>query len=518
VTGFVLAVDLGTGGPKVGLVSTRGEIAWWQHHPVMTTYGAGGSATQDAEEWWRLIVEATRHGLAESGVTGDQVTAVGITGQWASTVPTAADGTPVGKCLMWTDTQGAAHSRSVVGGPVQGYDPRRLATWVRRTGGVPSTSGADPVGHMLHLERDCPEVSRRARWYLEPVDHLAMRFTGIAAASHMSMTAAWLTDNRRLDVLEYDARLVRLAGLDPAKLPPLVPSGSVVGPVQPSVAAELGISPDAQVVTGMPDLHAATVGSGFVLEGETHASIGTSAWISCPLTQKKTDVIRQVATVPGLGAIGGAAGYLMGNSQDSAGRCLQWFRDSVASGAGGSAVGYEEITALAATSPAGARGVLFTPWLTGERSPVDDRAARAGFHNVSVGTTQADLARAVLEGVALNLRWLLVAAERFAGHRMDPLRLVGGGARSDLWCQVVADVCDRTVERVAEPLLCGLRGVGLSAGLVLDEVELHEVRSLVPVDGTFLPDPASRSTYDRLSAELPRLYRSQRGMFARLNR
>jgi xylulokinase len=148
---FVLAVDQGTGGPKVGLVSTRGEIVWWEHHPVVTSYGDGGSATQDAEEWWRLVVDAAKRGLASSGVSGDQVVAVGVTGQWASTVPVDAEGVPVGPCILWTDTQGARYSQAVVGGPVQGYDPRRLATWVRRTAGVPSTTGADPVGHMLHL-------------------------------------------------------------------------------------------------------------------------------------------------------------------------------------------------------------------------------------------------------------------------------------------------------------------------------------------------------------------------------
>jgi xylulokinase len=517
VTGYVLAVDLGTGGPKVGLVSTRGDIVWWEHHPVATHHGADGAATQDAEEWWQLVVSATRRGLASSGVDGDEVVAVGVTGQWASTVPVDAVGRPVGPCLLWTDTQGAHHSRRAVGGPVQGYDPRKLATWVRRSGGVPSPTGADPVGHMLHLRHDRPEIAARARWYLEPVDQLTMRFTGVAAASHMSMTAAWLTDNRDLDLLQYDRRLVELAGVEADKLPPLVPSGSVVGPVQPAVAATLGISSAAQVITGMPDLHAVTVGSGLVLEGETHASIGTSAWLSCALPRKRTDVLRQTATVPGLGALTGG-GYLMGNSQDSAGRCLQWFRDHVAAGAAGAPVSYADITALAATAPPGSRGVLFTPWLTGERSPVDDRAARAGFHNVSVGTRQADLARAVLEGVGFNLRWLLSAAEHFTGERLEPLRLVGGGAQSELWCKIVADICDRVVERVADPLLSGLRGVGIAAGHALGEVVPGEVRSLVPVDGELRPDPATRATYDRMFAEFPRLYRSQRRMFARLNR
>ncbi|MFC5178821.1 xylulokinase [Nocardioides taihuensis] len=505
---LVLAVDLGTGGPKVGLVTTRGEVRWWEHHAVRTSYGEEGAAWQDPHEWWRLVVDATRRGLARSGVSGDDVVAVGVTGQWASTVPVDADGLPVGDCVMWTDTRGARYSRAVVGGHLQGYAARPLATWVRHSAGIPTTSGADPVGHMLHLERDRPEVASRTRWYLEPVDHLTMRFTGVAAASPMSMTAAWLTDNRRLDLLAYDQQLVALAGVDVAKLPPLVRSGSVVAPVSAAAAAELGLPERAVVITGMPDLHGITLGSGAVLEGEGHVSIGTSGWISCPLRRKKTDLLRQIATVPGLGG----GGYLMGNSQDSAGRCLQWWRDTFAPDAS-----YDEVTALAATSPPGAGGVIFTPWLTGERSPVDDRAARAGFHNVALSTTRADLARAVLEGVALNTRWLLEAAEHFAGHRLDPFRLVGGGAQSDLWSQVVADVTDHVVERPAEPLLSGLRGVALAAGLALGEHRPSDIRGLVPVDRTFRPDPARRGTYDRLYHEFTRLHRAERGMFRRLN-
>jgi xylulokinase len=514
---FVLAVDLGTGGPKVGLVSTRGEIGWWDHRVVTTRWGPGGAATQDAEEWWRLVVDGTHRGLAATGLEGDDIVAVAVTGQWASTVPVDENGVPVGACVMWMDSRGRDLSRAIVGGPVSGYDPVALATWVHRTGGVPSTNGDDPLGHLLFVEQEQPAVARRARWYLEPVDYLTMRFTGIPAASHMSMTAAWLTDNRRLDLLAYDAKLLRLSGVPAAKLPPLVATGSVIGTVQQSVATELGISPGAQVVTGLPDLHASTVGSGFVAPYETHLSIGTTAWVGCPLPEKKTDVIRQLAAVPGLGLLGGAP-YLLGNNQESAGRSLQWFRDSMAGGISGPPPSYAEITELAATAPAGSHGVVFTPWLAGERSPVDDRSARGGFHNVSVSTSNADLARSVLEGVAFNARWLLTAAEHFTGRRLDPLRLVGGGAQSELWCRIVADVCDRTVERVAEPLLCGLGGGGVAGGVAVGDVDRDDLRRLVPLDGTFRPGGTNRAVYDRLFAEFPRLYRSQRRMFHRLNR
>ena len=158
---------------------------------------------------------------------------------------------------------------------------------------------------------------------------------------------------------------------------------------------------------------------------------------------------------------------------------------------------------------------MFTPWLTGERSPVDDRNARAGFHGVGETTTRGHLTRAVLEGVALNAAWLLGAAERFVGGRLDDIRLVGGGARSDLWCQVLADATDRTIVRVTDPWLAGLRGAALFAALALGRVERAEVRGLVPTDAPFRPDPRHRATYDALARELPKLYAAQRGFFRR---
>jgi xylulokinase len=343
-----------------------------------------------------------------------------------------------------------------------------------------------------------------------------MRFTGVASASPASMTAAWLTDNRHPGGTAYDEDLVRRAGVNRAKLPPLVPTGSVLGPVSAAVAAELGLAPSAVVVAGVPDLHGTALGAGCVQDYETHLAIGTTGWVSCPVPRKKTDLFRQLASVPGLSP----DRYLLADNQESAGRCLQWFRDEVLACArpGGRAPSYDEITAMAATAPAGAGGVVFTPWLAGERSPVADRAARGGFHNLSLASDAPAMARAVLEGVALNARWLLEGADRFTGQRLDPLRIVGGGAQSRLWCQVVADVCGRVVERVADPLLTGLRGTALLAGHALGEVDWAEVRSLVPVDATFAPDARTRDVHDRSFAEFPGLYRRQRRMFARLNR
>jgi xylulokinase len=337
-----------------------------------------------------------------------------------------------------------------------------------------------------------------------------MRFTGRAAATHASMSGAWLTDNRHLDRLDYDRRLVRRAGLDLGKLPPLVVTGSIVGTVRPEVASELGIDPGAQVVTGTPDLHSAALGCGAIGEGEPHMTISTTSWISLPFPRKKTDALHSIATVPGLDS----DSYLVANNHEAAGLCLRWLRESFTTADPAS---FERLIELAASSPPGSGEILFTPWIAGERSPVDDRNARGGWHNLSVETRNADLIRSVLEGVAYNSRWLNEAVERFARRRLDPLRIFGGGAVPDLWCQIHADVMDRTIERVADPVHANLRGAALFAGIALGAVSRNEVRELVPVDRVFEPDPAAREVYDRLYAEFPGLYKAQRKMFSRLN-
>jgi xylulokinase len=209
------------------------------------------------------------------------------------------------------------------------------------------------------------------------------------------------------------------------------------------------------------------------------------------------------------------------NNHETGGMCLEWLRRSVVAAddaiTGGEPPSLHALAELAASVPPGSGDVVFTPWLAGERSPVDDRNARGGFHNLSLDTTRAHLVRAVLEGVAYNSRWLYHAVERFVGRTLDPVRVIGGGALSDLWCQVHADVLGRTVERVPQPQYANLRGAALWAGLALGELRPAEVADLVRPEATFEPDPADTAAYDRLYAEFPKLYRSQKAMFARLN-
>lgn len=243
-------------------------------------------------------------------------------------------------------------------------------------------------------------------------------------------------------------------------------------------------------------------------------TISTTSWIACEVPFKRTDVIHQIASVPGLRP----DSYLVANNHETAGLCLQWLRDSVISSNGSTPPTYEELCRLAASAAPGSGGVIFTPWLKGERTPVEDRTLRAGFLNLSIGTDRAQLVRSVLEGVAFNARWLLEAVEGFARRPLPSLRILGGGAASDVWCQIHADVLGRRVERVSDPMFANLRGAALFAGISLGKLSLDEVPALVKVDRPFEPDPSARAVYEPMYREFKHLYDRLHSVYARLNR
>jgi xylulokinase len=517
----VLAFDLGTGGPKAAVVSAAGRIVAHAFEPVELLLSPGGGAEQDPERWWSASVAVARSALASSGVPVEQVIGVGCTAQWSGTVPVDGDGKAIGNAIGWMDSRGSGAVRRRMRGPVNvlGYDARHLARWIRRSGGVPSLSGKDPVGHILFLREQRPDVYRAARFFLEPVDYLNLRLTGLVRASYDSITIHWVTDNRRLDRVDYDPDLLAMAGLERRTLPDLVPTATVIGGLTDRAASELGLVPGTPVTTGTGDLHSAAVGSGAVADFAGHLYIGTSSWISCHVPFKKTSAVDNMTSIPS----GIPGRYLIADEHETAGVCLTWLLDEVLypdDGLGGPAPddAFARLNEVARGVPPGSNGVLFTPWLNGERSPVDDHTIRAGFHNMSLSTTRADMVRAVFEGVALNSRWLLGAVEKFTGRPFGSLAFVGGGARSDLWSQIHADVTGRTIRQVEDPVLANVRGAAILTLLALDRVRLADVPAMVTVRAEYHPDPVAAAEYDGIAEEFVNLYKRTKAIHRRLNR
>jgi xylulokinase len=518
----VLGVDLGTGGAKVALVSTTGTVLDHDFAPTTVDLLPDGGAEQDPDGWWQAIVTATRRLLSRSGLPATQIVAACMSSQWGGTVAVDSSGAALHPALIWMDSRGGPFSRALTGGgvsvPGTGYNAVRLARWLRRTGGVPTRTGKDPVGQVQWLRHSQPAVFEAARWLLDVPEYLTMRLTGRAVAAYDTSVLRWCTDNRDPHDVRYDPRLVRLCGLDPSKLPPLVAPGTVVGPITPAAAGELGLGPHVQVVAGTGDTTAAAVGAGCVLDHQAHLYVGTSAWISCHVPRKKTDLRTNVASLPSV--VPGR--YWVATVQDVAGKALTWLVDNVLYPDDEPDDVLERLNAMAAKVPPGSHGVVFTPWLNGERTPVDDQRLRGGWFNLALGTDRATLVRAVFEGVALNARWMLDAVESFVRKArpggFDGLTFVGGGATSPLWCQIMSDVLDRPIRQAEDPVLANVRGAGLIAAVALGRLTWDEVPATVSIRETFTPDPAARATYDRLYRTFVDLHRRTHPLYARHNK
>ena len=516
-TAQVLALDLGTSGAKAAVFAADGRVLSTAFHPVALRLLPGGGAEQDPDEWWRALVAASQECLHSSSVARSQIRALGVTGQWSGSVAVGNDGRPLHPALIWMDSRGAQQVETLAGSSfgVLPYSIPRLLRWVTLTGGAPTKSGKDALAHILFLRERQPEVYARARYFFEPKDYINYRLTGVAAATYDSIALHWVTDNRRIDRIDYHAGLLGLAGLDREKLPPLVPPQTELGPLLPDAAEQLHLGPHVRVVVGAPDVHATAIGSGAVRDYSPHLYVGTSTWLSCHLPFKKTDVLHNMASLPA--ALAGR--YLLMNEQECAGACLTQLKDRVLfpAEAASTAASFADLDAIAAAAPPGSDNLLFLPWLYGERSPVEDHRLRGGFFNYSLRTTRAHLVRAVLEGVALNARWLLGFTERFAGRRFEQLRLVGGGGKSRLWSQIYADVLERPVLLCDQPALASLRGVAALAFGTLGEGSAEDFAERVQIVETLEPRQELRGVYAELYAAFRAYYANNRRWLARLN-
>ncbi len=518
---LILAVDLGTSGPKVGLFTLQGESLGYEVELTPVQLRPGGGAEQDPADWWNAIVRATRRLLARGLAPVQNIIAFSCTTQWAGTVPVDRNGEPLMNAIIWMDSRGAPYVRRITGGPVEfeGYGLDKLLTWVRLTGGIPGHAGKDSIAHILWLKHERPEVYNAAYKFLEPMDYINLKLTGRFAASHATIQITWITDNRDINHIRYDPGLLKLSTIDPDKLPELKGCTEVLGPLKPQIAAELGLPDQVQVVTGTSDMASAAIGSGAVRDYQPNLYIGTSSWLMCHVPYKKTDLFHNQASIPS----GIPGKYILTNEQECAGACLNYLRDNVLFHPEqlveeeGTRTAYQAFDRMADRVTPGSDRVLFTPWLYGERTPVEDHLVRGSFTNLSLHTTREHLVRAVLEGVAFNTRWLLGGVESFIGRRLDSLPLIGGGANSKTWCQIFADALNRPIKQLKDPALCNARGAAYLAAVAIGRLQFDDIPQLVQVDCTYQPNPVHRAFYDEMFRQFVAIYRSNGKIYRALN-
>ncbi len=234
---------------------------------------------------------------------------------------------------------------------------------------------------------------------------------------------------------------------------------------------------------------------------------------------KKTDIFHNIASLPS--AI--PQRYFVANEQETAGACLTFLRDNILYHKDELKQEFETqnvyqiFDQIAETVPAGSDRVIFTPWLYGERTPVDDHTVRGGFYNLSLQNTREHLIRAVFEGVAYNSRWLLGYVEKFIKRRFKAINMIGGGANSNIWRQIHADVLNRPIRQVKDPIQANARGAAFLASAALGYITFDDISARIQIANTYQPNPANRQIYDELFKEFVNLYKQNKKIYARLN-
>ncbi|MHA1325662.1 MAG: xylulokinase, partial [Candidatus Helarchaeota archaeon] len=402
----------------------------------------------------------------------------------------------------------------------------KMGGWINITGGAPGLAGKDPIAHILFIKNEMPEIYKKTYKFLECKDYINLRFTGEFAASYDSIHLHWVTDSRDINNIKYHDGLIKKTKIDKNKLPPLKHAIDVLAPIKKEVADEIGLERDVKVVMGSPDLQSAAIGSGAVRDFETHVYIGTSSWVICHVPFKKTDIFHNIASLPS--SIPGK--YFAASEQETAGACLSFLRDNILyhkdelldeeqisedklkTGI------YKIFDQIVEGAPAGSNRLIFTPWLWGERTPIEDHTVRSALMNISLRTTRADLIRAIYEGVAYNSRWVLQYLEKFCGRKLEPINMIGGGAKSNIWCQIYADVLNRPIRQVKDPIQANARGAAFIAAVGLGYITFDDIPKYIQYTNTYMPTPKHRHIYDELFQEFLTIYEKNKDLYRRLNR
>ena len=536
-TKYILAIDHGTSGPKTAIVSAKtGEVIDWAFKETPINALKGGAVEQDPDDWWNAIKSTAKKVIDKSSVNVENIVGICNTSQWSGTVALDKDGNHLMNAIIWMDTRGAKYIEKLNKGllKVSGYNIRKILSFIKRTGGGPAQHGKDPIGHILTIKNEFPDIYNKTYKFLEPQDYVNMKLTGEFAASTASIHLHWITDTRDLNNIHYSKKLLKLFKVDKNKFPlNLKRTIDILGPIKKEVADEIGLDKETKVVMGAPDIHTATIGSGAIGNYEGHIYIGTSDWIMTHIPYKKTDIVHNLGSFPS--AIPGR--YMVGNEQQLAGGSLAYLRDNILYNKDDllreEAVPdvYKIFDRIVETVPAGSNNLIFTPWLIGERSPVDDATIRGGLYNLSYEMSREHIIRAIFEGVSYNVKWLLSVIENFIRKWvikergisknavvMPELNIIGGGAQSDIWCQIFADVLDRKIKQVKDPIQTNARGATYVAAVGLGLLKWDEIQNCCEISNVFTPNPETRTVYDKLFKEYLNIYKIMGKTYKRLNK
>jgi xylulokinase len=474
---WLMGIDIGAGSLKTMVVAADGRVGGAAAVDIETLSPQPGWSEQDPAEWWRALCATVPRALAEAGVTPDEIAAVAFSAGAHTPVLEDAVGRVIRPAILWSDQRSGAEAKELQ----EKYGAEILATGCNR----PVPTWTQP--QLLWLARHEPEALRRAKRLYVAKDWLRSRLTGTWEMDHTEAVGTLLFDGAKN---VWSERLCAMIDWDLRKLPPIVTPTTVVGTVTPAAAHASGLAAGTPVVCGSSDTSVEAYGAGALAPGDGAVKLATAATVSIIGREPHLHptLINYPFAVPGH--------WYTITATNSCASAHRWLRDLffMQPGANGSEV-FAEMDRLAAAVPAGSEGLLFHPYLQGERAPHWDPLLRADFVGMTFRHDRGHFVRALYEGIAFSLRDVL---EQLRAQKLDmtEARIIGGGARSATWRQIVADVLGISIlmPRVTDASFGAALIAGVGVGVFADEVTA--ARQCVSVVARNDPDPARRPLYE----------------------
>ncbi|MCL2532122.1 MAG: FGGY-family carbohydrate kinase [Oscillospiraceae bacterium] len=526
----ILAYDIGTTGVKtcVFRVGKTIELLSGASGGYPLHVLPGGGAEQEPNDWWAAMAETTRKALAEANVQPKDIAGISFCSQMQGLVLVDQAGVPLRRAFSYMDQRateqhkrGMAHGLQVAGGNVV-----KLLRALKCTGAAP-LSVKDPVWKYKWVQQHEPEIFAQTHKWLDVKEALIARMTGRCVMTPDSAFATLLYDIHKQ---QWSKSVCNMLGVDINHLPEIVPCTAEVGKLRHQQAEELGLAAGIPVFGGGGDAALVGVGAGSVELGDTHIYCGTSGWVSTVVSKSMVDASANIAAI--LGAQPGLFNYFA--EQETAGKCLEWVKNHMALDEINVYLNktfkhespdheaqytslYDYLMEIIAQAPIGSGGVIFTPWLHGNRCPFEDPAARGMFFGLSLETGKTEMIRAVVEGVVYHLRWML-ETQRKKIATSQTIRFVGGGALSDVMCQILADCTGRVVETVASPQNVGSMGAAAVAAVGCGAISsLAQAKEIIPAVKTYQPNPRHSAQYDKYFAVYKQLHKANKTLFGEMN-
>lgn len=487
---YLLAHDLGTSGDKAVLYSLDGRPVAEQTSHYESSYPFERAVEQNPQSWWNAFCVSTKMLLDRSGIQPGEVAAVSFSAQMNSCLPVDAQGTPLRPAMIWADQRGGEQADHLI--DVLGADQLYALT-----GQVVNASYG--LCKMAWFRQHEPDLYVRTAKFLQSKDYLTCCLTGQMVTDYSDASHLACFDQ---GAMAWSKQILDVAGLDPDKFPQVLPSTNVAGTVTAAAAAQCGLLAGTPVVVGGGDGSCATAGAGVHRPGQAYNSLGTSSWIGTLTTQPVIDPLKRTFNLIHLD---GKHHLALGTTQ-SAGFSLQWAIDTLYGHDQADEV-FARLADITVPVPAGSKGLYFLPYLLGERSPWWNPHATGCFIGLTAQHGRPEMLKAVMEGVGLNLRMILDSLASQADF--TEVRIIGGGAKNDVWLQILADIWQREI-RVPRLLeYATSAGAALCAGVGVGAFQdLSAAEHINPVERVIAPRAESAELYSQALARFSALYKA----------